>query len=61
MHGKTKRQSAAFGLAVTLTMLMSRVLIAAYLYTRRASIVAVILLTALFLTIEITFLVANRP
>ena len=50
---------AAFGLAVTLTMLMSTVLIAAYLYSRRVSIVIVILLTALFLTIEITFLVAN--
>src|SRR5262245_66673652 len=40
-------------------MLMSTVLIAAYLYSRSVSIVVVILLTALFLTIEITFLVAN--
>ncbi|MCI0389909.1 MAG: KUP/HAK/KT family potassium transporter [Acidobacteria bacterium] len=56
---ESKHMEAAFGLAVTLTMLMSTVLIAAYLYTRRVSVVAVILLTALFLTIEITFLVAN--
>src|SRR5687767_7372061 len=40
---------AAFGLAVTLTMLMSTALIAAYLYSRRVSIVAVILLTSMFL------------
>jgi KUP system potassium uptake protein len=53
---ESKYMEAAFGLAVTLTMLMSTVLIAAYLYSRRVSIVAVILLTALFLTIEITFL-----
>ena len=56
---ESKYMEAAFGLAVTLTMLMSTVLIAAYLNSRRVSIVAVILLTALFLTIEITFLVAN--
>ena len=56
---ESKYMEAAFGLAVTLTMLMSTVLIAAYLYTKRVPLIVVILLTAIFLTIETAFLVAN--
>ncbi|HRI04704.1 MAG TPA: KUP/HAK/KT family potassium transporter [Pyrinomonadaceae bacterium] len=56
---ESKHMEAAFGLAVTLTMLMSTVLIAAWLYTRRVALYFIIPLTGLFLTIEITFLIAN--
>jgi len=50
---------AAYGLAVTLTMMMSTVLIAAYLIIKRAPLILVLLVTSIFLTIEISFLVAN--
>ncbi|MBS1794699.1 MAG: KUP/HAK/KT family potassium transporter [Acidobacteria bacterium] len=56
---ESKYMEAAFGLAVTLTMMMSTVLIAAWLYTRRVNKILIFLLTALFLTIETTFLTAN--
>ena len=50
---------AAFGLSVTLTMIMSTVLIFFYLKSRRVNIAAVIGITCLFLTIELSFLAAN--
>ncbi|MEQ1604661.1 MAG: KUP/HAK/KT family potassium transporter [Pyrinomonadaceae bacterium] len=56
---ESKNMEAAFGLAVTLTMMMSTVLIAAWLYTRRVALYFIIPLTALFITIETSFLIAN--
>ena len=56
---ESKYMEAAFGLAVTLTMLMSTVLIAAYLRIKRVPLIVVGLITAIFLTIETAFLVAN--
>ena len=56
---ESKHMEAAFGLAVTLTMLMSTVLISAWLYTKRVKLYFIIPLTLLFLTIELTFLTAN--
>jgi KUP system potassium uptake protein len=56
---EAKHMEAAFGLAVTLTMLMSTVLVAAYLHSRRVPAVLVGLVTICFLAIEISFLVAN--
>lgn len=50
---------AAFGLSVTLTMLMSTVLVFFYLRSKRWNPVAVYGITALFLSIEISFLIAN--
>ena len=50
---------AAFGLSVTLTMLMTTVLLSVYLYTIRVPKAVVGLLFLLFTWIEITFLVAN--
>ncbi len=50
---------AAFGLSVTLTMLMSTFLIFFYMRSRRIALPVIILVTALFLTIEISFLIAN--
>ena len=50
---------AAFGLSVTLTMLMSTVLINFYLYTKRVPAIWIVLVTGLFLMIELSFLTAN--
>jgi len=50
---------AAFGLSVTLTMLMTTILLSYYLYTRRVNIVWISTLFLLFMWIEITFLIAN--
>ncbi len=56
---EAKHMEAAYGLAVTLTMLMSTLLIAAWLRGRRVSLTLIIPLTALFLTLDLTFLIAN--
>lgn len=56
---ESKNMEAAYGLAVTLTMMMSTVLMSMYLRVKRVNLIARFLLTALFLTIETTFLIAN--
>jgi len=56
---ESTKMEAAFGLSVTLTMIMSTVLINFYLRMRRVPLVAVVLITAVFLCIEFSFLVAN--
>ena len=56
---ESKNMEAAYGLAVTLTMLMSTILMSMYLRVKRVNIIVRFLLTALFLTIETTFLIAN--
>lgn len=56
---ESTKMEAAFGLSVTLTMLMSTVLIYFYMRVKRISIIWVSLITALFLCVEISFLVAN--
>ncbi|MBC7830203.1 MAG: KUP/HAK/KT family potassium transporter [Chitinophagaceae bacterium] len=56
---KSTNMEAAFGLSVTLTMLMSTFLILFYMISRRIPLIIVGLVTAIFLTIEISFLIAN--
>ncbi|MBC8154274.1 MAG: KUP/HAK/KT family potassium transporter [Bacteroidetes bacterium] len=56
---ESSNMEAAFGLAVTLTMLMSTVLMSAYLHMRKVNPALVLGVTLLFLTIEISFLIAN--
>lgn len=56
---ESKNMEAAFGLAVTLTMLMSTVLMSTYLRVQRVNIVWIIAITGLFLSVELTFLTAN--
>ena len=56
---EAKYMEAAYGLAVTLTMLMTTVLIAVYLHSRRVPIALTALITFVFLTIEAAFFVAN--
>ena len=56
---ESKNMEAAYGLAVTLTMLMSTILINSYLRVKKVNSILTILITGLFLTVEITFLAAN--
>ncbi len=56
---ESKYMEAAYGLSVTLTMLMTTVLIAIYLHSKRVPTAIVALVTLLFLTIELAFLTAN--
>ena len=56
---ESTRMEAAFGLSVTLTMLMSTVLINFYLRAKRVPLLAVVAITGLFLFIELSFLIAN--
>lgn len=56
---ESKNMEAAFGLAVTLTMLMSTVLMSTYLRTERVNPLLTILITGVFLAVELTFLTAN--
>lgn len=58
---ESEKMEAAYGLAVTLTMMMTSLLIASYLLikwkTKRSW--AIILITSIFLSIEVSFLIAN--
>lgn len=56
---ESTKMEAAFGLSVTLTMLMSTVLINFYLQSKRIPFIWVTLITGLFLVIELSFLLAN--
>lgn len=58
-RGESSNMEAAYGLSVTLTMLMTTILLAFYLYTRRVNIFLRLLLIAVFFTIEGVFLVSN--
>ena len=56
---EAKYMEAAYGLAVTLTMLMTTVLIGVYLHSKRVPIVLTAFVTLIFLTIETAFFIAN--
>ncbi len=56
---ESKYMEAAYGLAVTTTMLMTTILLAVYLHTKKYPLILVVLLTGIFLTIELSFLIAN--
>ncbi len=56
---EAKDMEAAYGLAVTLTMLMTTVLIAVYLHLKRFPIILTALVAIVFLAIEGAFFVAN--
>jgi KUP system potassium uptake protein len=60
LHFKeSSNMEAAFGLSVTLTMLMTTILLSFYLYTHRVNKILVAVLFLTFTWIEVTFLVAN--
>lgn len=56
---ESKYMEAAYGLSVTMTMLMTTVLLFVYMRSRRYPAIAVFGLTSLFLFIEVAFFVAN--
>ena len=55
---KSANMAAAYGLSITITMLMTTILLTTYLY-HRFSLVAVVLFATVFLFIESVFLIAN--
>jgi len=60
LHFKVStRMEAAFGLSVTLTMLISTMLLSFYLRVKRIKPMYIVMLTVFFLTIESSFLIAN--
>lgn len=56
---ESKNMEAAFGLSVTLTMLMTTILLSFYLYTKKVNKISLFALLTIFLSIELTFLIAN--
>lgn len=56
---ESKYMEAAYGLSVTMTMLMTTVLLFVYMRSRRYPPIAIYGLTALFLVIELAFFIAN--
>jgi KUP system potassium uptake protein len=56
---ESTKMEAAFGLSVTLTMLTTTFLINFYLYAKRVPLIFIFLITGIFLSVEITFLIAN--
>ena len=56
---ESKNMEAAFGLSVTLTMLITTFLIALYLKIKRVSFPLIALITCVFLAVECSFLIAN--
>lgn len=56
---ESTKMEAAFGLSVTLTMIMSTLLINFYLRAKRVPLIWVVLITSLFLCVEFSFLIAN--
>lgn len=56
---ESRFMEAAYGLAVTMTMLMTTILLSVYLRQKKYPPVLIVLLTGIFLTIEVSFLIAN--
>ncbi|MGZ6501205.1 MAG: KUP/HAK/KT family potassium transporter, partial [Bacteroidia bacterium] len=56
---ESKNMEAAFGLSVTLTMLMTTILLSFYLYTKKVNKIVIYTLLLFFLAIEGAFLIAN--
>jgi KUP system potassium uptake protein len=56
---KSSNMEAAYGLAITLTMLMTTILMSYYLYTHRKNMWWIVLFLVVYISIEGAFLVAN--
>lgn len=59
MFKSSSNMEAAYGLSITITMLMTTILMVSYLYLRKNPIFVVLLFAAAYLAIEGAFLVAN--
>lgn len=56
---ESSNMEAAYGLSITITMLMTTSLLSIYLYQKRAPIYVIIVLLSVYLAIELSFLIAN--
>ncbi len=56
---KSANMDAAYGLAITVCMIMTSLLFAYYMFTRRVAIGYIVTYLLVFLTIEFSFLIAN--
>jgi KUP system potassium uptake protein len=56
---KSSNMEAAYGLTITITMLMTTSLLSIYMYQKRIPVYMIVLILGLYLTIEGAFLVAN--
>lgn len=56
---KSSSMEAAYGLAIAICMTMTSILFAYYLFIKRVAMIWIITYLAVFLTIEVSFLVAN--
>jgi KUP system potassium uptake protein len=56
---ESKNMEAAYGLAITITMLMTTMLMSFYFYVKRKSAAFIILFLLFYLTIESSFFIAN--
>jgi KUP system potassium uptake protein len=56
---RSSNMEAAYGLSITVTMLMTTILLSTYLYYRKVPVYVIFLLLCVYLTIEGSFLVAN--
>jgi len=59
MFRESAKMEGAYGLSITITMIMTSLLLSFYLYTRRVSKVWIALYLIVYLTIEFSFLIAN--
>jgi KUP system potassium uptake protein len=57
--GESSRMEAAYGLSITITMIMTTLLLSTHLRMRRGNPILIALMSVVFLTIEGTFLYAN--
>lgn len=55
----SSNMEAAYGLSITITMLMTTILLASYLKSKKFNMAFVVTFVGLFLTIETSFLIAN--
>jgi KUP system potassium uptake protein len=56
---KSANMEAAYGLTINITMLMTTILLSIYLYQKKIPLTVIILLLAVYLSIEGSFLIAN--
>jgi len=59
LFGESSNMEAAYGLSITLTMIMTTLLLTYYLFQKKIDHRFIILLVMVFLTIEVSFLAAN--
>src|SRR5204862_442941 len=56
---KSSNMEAAYGLSITITMLMTTILLSIYMYYKRIPVYVIIFFLMIYLAIEGSFLIAN--